>query len=127
MASEGHRAWKLSGEFTRESLTPGGGVSREALERKGNRILAEPGIDTAAAVEAALRIRLVEIEDHPCVLDALVLVERLFELRVHLEIGVEHQMFADHTARIRQPLWEARRCRVEEESRRFRSVRGEDD
>src|SRR5262245_51211601 len=123
MAPERHRTWKLTGELTRESLAPGRRVSRQALEREGDRILAEPSVDAAAAVETALRIRLIEIEDHPCILDALVLVERLFELRVHFEIGVEHQVFADHPARIRQSLREARRRRVQEEARRLRSIR----
>ena len=89
--------------------------------------LPEPRVDAAAAVESALRIGLVEVEHHPGVLDALVLVQRMLELRVHPEVGVEHQVLADHAAGVGQPVRKARRRGVEQQPRRLRPVRAEHD
>ena len=94
---------------------------------KSDRVHAEARIDAAAAVESSARIRLIEIEHDARVLHALVLVERVLELRVDAEVGVEHQVLADDAARIGKAVLEAGRRGVEQQPRRLAAVRAEHD
>src|SRR6202035_4421923 len=75
-------------------------------ERPPDWLASHSSIDSAAAVEAALGIGVVEVVQDPRHLNTLVFVQFVLELGVDAGPLVEHQILADHAAGICEPVRE---------------------
>ena len=117
---------------TRKCLDPrlevGAPARQFAAARHGpdRRLRIDSSVDAAAAVEAALRVGVVEIMHDARHLHALVLVELMLEHRVRRRALVEHEVLAHHPAGVRQPLGKAVAGGIEQQTHRLRAVRGQD-
>ena len=89
------------------ALPHDGPVGRGA-NRPRRRLRPDPRVEASAAVVAALRIRIVEVVQDARDLHALVLVQLVLEDAERAAAVVEHQVFADEPARVRQTVRKAR-------------------
>ena len=101
-------------------------VRRRGPNRPPRRLRPDPRVEAAAAIEPALGIRVVEVVDDARHLHALVFVQLVLEDAEGTRRVVEHQVLADHAARIRQPVRELRVRRHQQQPRRFGAVRPHD-
>src|SRR5216683_1974145 len=79
-------------------------IGRQAAQREADGIEVEAGIDSSAAIESALRIRVIEILDHAGHGHALEVIEGVLESPESVAAEVHHEELADQSAGIRQPL-----------------------
>ena len=104
---------------------------QDALLLAGNRFEHRSGaaaeLDAVAANEAARDIRVIELLAPETCRRRAVGVSQFLHEAVDLRIGVEHQVLANQPGRIRKPVREPARDRVQQQPRRADAVAGDDD
>ena len=130
VAEHRHLVIELRGDALLERLAEQRSFTRdigvEGVE-DGIHIQKTAGIQPAAPVESALRIRVVEVVQDPGDLDALVFIERMFENGMRRGMAVEHQVLAHQAAAVGQPVGVPAGFRLQQDARRLRTVGRQDD
>src|SRR5216683_4751414 len=83
-----------------KSCSPAGRVRRQARKRESDGVKPTAGIDSTAAIEAALRIRVIEIMDDAGHAHALEVIQRVLESPQTQAAEVHHEELADHSVGI---------------------------
>src|SRR5437868_12687944 len=94
----------LFSQHTFVFAAPSRRVWRQSTNRKSERVLNEPRIQSAASVKAAFRIAVVEMVNYPADRHAFELVQLLLEDRACVSVAVEHKILADLAARVRKSV-----------------------
>src|SRR6266851_9652813 len=105
MAENLHGAIEIVSESGFEVLAPARRIGRESAKIKAYGSEIEAPIKPAAAAEAdLLRIEFVEIVQHAADVVALVIVERMLKLGKYGATAIEHQVFSDDAAGVREAV-----------------------
>ena len=106
--------------------SPGHAVTDRSAGGRGDRREPAGHLKRVAAHEAAREVGLVEfLADDAAADRTSVAAERPIEDAAHHRVGMEHEVPADQPAAIREPVGEARRTRVQQESWRADPVGGQ--
>src|ERR1700676_197405 len=107
MAENFHGAREIVAQSILEALAPTRRFRRESAHGKANRGEIEARVEAAAAVETdLLSIQLVKVMEDTADREPFVVVERMFEDSHRHGAAVEHEVFADQTAGIRETVGE---------------------
>src|SRR5580692_388056 len=120
-----HRAREVVRYCILETLAPARSTWGQNTSGKTNRRQIESRIDPAAAVEAdLLRVELVKIMNDAADRKSLVVVQRLFKYADRNGTRIEHQVFANRSARIREAIRKLLVGRKQQQPRGLCAVRG---
>ena len=101
MAENSHSTIEIFPERFLESRSPARRIGRQTVERESDGIEEEAEIDSAAAVEATLRIRVIEVLHHTGHRHALEFVQGVREGPEREAAEIHHKELADQSAGIR--------------------------
>src|SRR5437016_3487435 len=105
MAEDFHGAIEIVRESGLEILSPAWRPGGQTAESKADRREIETSIKSASAIESDfLWIEFVKIVQHAADGEALVVVKRMLELTGDNAAAVEHQIFSDDTAGVRETI-----------------------